>query len=76
MIHYTINHKTFVNSSIAYKFHARISEKYLLSASYYQLYSDCNQLREHSSVVEHSTADREVLGSNPSAPSEMTNGHF
>ena len=42
---------------------------FLQSSLSYLLSSD--QIRQHSSVVEYSTVDREDLGSNPSAPFEI-----
>ena len=45
--------------------------EYLFSAIVTELSSKSDQIREHSSVVEYSTAYREVLCSCPSAPFEI-----
>ena len=53
------------NHSTEKTFHKAFSD-WLRYLSY--LIDACRQLWGYSSVVEHSTADREVLGSNPSVP--------
>ena len=45
--------------------------EYLFSAIITELSFKSDQIREHSSVVEYSTADREDLFSNPSSPFEI-----
>ena len=45
--------------------------EYLFSAIITELSFKSDQIREHSSVVEYSTADRGDLFSNPSAPVEI-----
>ena len=45
--------------------------EYLFSAIITELSFKSDQIMEHSSMVEYSTADREVLGSNPCAPFEI-----
>ena len=45
--------------------------QYLLSAIITELSFKSDQIRQHSSVAEYSTVDREDLGSNPSAPFEI-----
>ena len=49
--------------------------EYLFSAIITELSFKSDQIRDHSSVVEYSTADREDLGSNPSANFEIIDRH-
>ena len=53
-----------------------VDEVYLDAFPKYQTGNFLFEKREHSSVVEHSTADREVSGSNPDAPCVYCREHY
>ena len=59
------------HSMIEIQIFCNVLLEYLFSAIITELSFKSDQIMEHSSMVEYSTAEREVLGSNRSAPFEI-----